>query len=73
MARLTTDHEGSGPTRAMGHPVPAWLGLTSGELFVVVFLASFIVSAGYWPRVGAWLAEKFASQKKENTPNQMDK
>ena len=53
--------------------VPAWLGLTFGELFVVVFLAVLIVSAGYWPKMGAWLAEKIASRKKENSPKLTDK
>jgi len=53
--------------------VQAWLGLTFGELFVVVFLACLIVSAGYWPRLGAWLADKIASRKKENSPKHTDK
>jgi Tfp pilus assembly protein PilO len=57
----------------MGLRVPAWLGLTFGELFVVVLLAVLIVSAGYWPRMGAWLAEKIASRKKENSPKLTDK
>jgi len=65
--------EGFGQTRAMALKVPAWLGLTFGELFVVVFLAVLIVSAGYWPRMGAWLAEKIASRKNENSPKLTDK
>ena len=64
---------GLGQTRAMALRVPAWLGLTFGELFVVVFLAVLIVSAGYWPKMGAWLAEKIASRKKENSPKLTDK
>ena len=31
------------------------LGLTSGELFVVVFIVLVVVSAGWWPRAGAAL------------------
>ena len=50
-----------------------WLGLTSGELFVVVFLASFIVSAGYWPKAGAWVFERLLSPKKENERKVVDK
>ena len=57
----------------MGPRVPAWLGLTFGELFVVVILTGFIVSAGYWPRLGAFIAEKIAARKKESSPPQSDK
>ena len=57
----------------MGLRVPAWLGLTFGELFVVVILTGFIVSAGYWPKLGAWLAEKIVARKKESSPTQTDK
>ncbi|HMA95781.1 MAG TPA: hypothetical protein VKP30_23995 [Polyangiaceae bacterium] len=34
------------------------IGLTAGEAFVVTFLAGFIITAHYWPRVGArlWIA-----------------
>jgi hypothetical protein len=49
------------------------LGLTFGEFFVVVFLTIFIVSAGYWPRAGAWLAEQLLMRKKEMTPKDVDK
>jgi hypothetical protein len=31
------------------------IGLTAGEAFVVVFLAGFIITAHYWPRIGAKL------------------
>ncbi|HEY5956816.1 MAG TPA: hypothetical protein VIV60_09700 [Polyangiaceae bacterium] len=31
------------------------IGLTAGEAFVVAFLAGFIITAHYWPRVGARL------------------
>ncbi len=40
-----------------------WLGLTFGECFVVVFLTAFIVSAGYWPKAGVWLAELLVRRK----------
>ena len=61
------------PTRAMACWMLNWLGLTFGECFVVVLLTIFIVSAGYWPKVGAWLAEQFAMRKKEITPKDVDK
>ncbi len=32
------------------------IGLTAGEAFVVVFLGGFIITAHYWPKVGAWLS-----------------
>ena len=57
----------------MGLRVPAWLGLTFGEFFVVVILTGFIVSAGYWPKLGAFIAEKIAARKKESSPQQSDK
>lgn len=31
------------------------VGLTAGEAFVVAFLAGFIITAHYWPKLGAWL------------------
>lgn len=31
------------------------LGLTAGELFVVVFIVVAVVSAAYWPRAGSAL------------------
>ncbi|HEX7671956.1 MAG TPA: hypothetical protein VF395_20315 [Polyangiaceae bacterium] len=33
------------------------LGLTGGELFVVVFIVVAVVSATWWPRTGAALFE----------------
>lgn len=53
--------------------MPEWLGLTFGEFFVVAFLAVFIVSAGYWPKVGAWVAERLVARGKENAPKDTDK
>ena len=53
--------------------MPAWLGLTFGEFFVVAFLTVFIVSAGYWPKLGAWLGEKLAGRVKENALKHTDK
>jgi hypothetical protein len=49
------------------------LGLTFGEFFVVVVLTFFIVSASYWPKAGAWLAEQLLSRRKETTPKSADK
>lgn len=50
-----------------------WLGLTFGELFVVVVLTILIVSAGYWPKFGAWLAVQLFMRKKEMAGNGVDK
>jgi len=60
-------------TRAMASKMLNWLGLTFGEFFVVTFLTIFIVSAGYWPKAGAWLAEQLLMRKKEMTPKDVDK
>jgi len=64
---------GGGCGSSYSQRVPAWLGLTFGELFVVVFLTAFIVSAGYWPKLGAWVGERFAGRVKENAPKHTDK
>jgi len=32
------------------------IGLTAGEAFVVTFLGGFIITAHYWPKLGAWLS-----------------
>jgi hypothetical protein len=50
-----------------------WLGLTFSEFFVVAVLTVFIVSAGYWPKAGAWLAEQLVTRRKEMTPGSVDK
>jgi hypothetical protein len=50
-----------------------WMGLTFGEFFVVVVLTAFIVSAGYWPKAGAWVAERLLTPKKEIEPSGVDK
>jgi hypothetical protein len=50
-----------------------WLGLTSGEFFVVAVLTVFIVSAGYWPKAGAWVALRLMAPKKEIEPRSADK
>ncbi len=33
-----------------------FLGLTAGEAFIVVFIVVAVVSAPYWPRLGAAIA-----------------
>lgn len=38
------------------------IGLTAGEAFVVVFLAGFIITAHYWPRIGAKLVVSIAKR-----------
>lgn len=53
--------------------MPAWLGLTFGEFFVVAFLVAFIVTAGYWSKLGAWVAERLVTRGKENAPKHTDK
>jgi hypothetical protein len=30
-------------------------GLTAGEAFIVIYVAGFIITAQYWPKVGEWL------------------
>jgi hypothetical protein len=47
------------------------IGLTAGEAFVVVFLAGFIITAHYWPKVGAWLSVSLSSwveQRRHDSP-----
>lgn len=34
----------------------SFLGLTSGELFIVVFIVIAVVSAPYWPKLGGAIA-----------------
>jgi hypothetical protein len=36
------------------------LGLTFGELFVIGFVVIAVVSAPWWPRLGAAIAERLA-------------
>jgi hypothetical protein len=36
------------------------LGLTAGELTVVVFVTTAVLSFRYWPRVGAWVGATVA-------------
>lgn len=36
------------------------LGLTGGELFIVVFVTLAVVSARFWPELGARLAERLS-------------
>ena len=40
------------------------LGLTNGELFVVVFIVVAVVSAPWWPRTGAALAVSLTRHRK---------
>jgi hypothetical protein len=39
------------------------LGLTDGELLIVVFITVAVVSAPWWPRLGAAVAEAIAGKK----------
>ncbi|GEM_PF-2651986 len=50
-----------------------WLGMTFGECFVVVVLTAFIVSASYWPKAGAWVAEQLLLRRKEMGSKVADK
>ncbi|HOU89643.1 MAG TPA: hypothetical protein PLU22_01295 [Polyangiaceae bacterium] len=36
------------------------LGLTGGEAFLVAFLAAALISARWWPRLGAYVARRLA-------------
>jgi len=42
------------------------LGLTNGELFVVVFIVVAVVSAPYWPRAGGAIAVALAGRRSKN-------
>jgi hypothetical protein len=39
------------------------IGLTAGEAFVVTFLAGFIITAHYWPKIGARVALSIAKRR----------
>ena len=43
------------------------LGLTNGELFVVVFIVVAVVSAPWWPRLGGAIAVALAGKNRANT------
>ncbi len=38
------------------------LGLTGGELFLVIFVTVAVVSAPWWPRLGAAIGELLAGK-----------
>ncbi len=38
------------------------LGLTSGELFVIVFILVMVVSAPWWPALGEAIAMRIAGE-----------
>jgi hypothetical protein len=40
------------------------LGLTGGELFLVAFVTIAVVSATWWPRLGAAIGELIATRSK---------
>ena len=44
------------------------LSLTGGELFMVAFLTLAVVSARYWPRLGADLAERLSGSGRAKEP-----
>jgi hypothetical protein len=41
------------------------LGLTDGELLIVVFITVAVVSAPWWPRLGAALATALVGRKSD--------
>jgi hypothetical protein len=43
------------------------LGLTNGELFVVVFIVVSVVSAPWWPRLGGAIAVALAGKSRAST------
>lgn len=43
------------------------LGLTNGELFVVVFIVVSVVSAPWWPRLGGAIAVALAGKSRAGT------
>jgi len=44
------------------------LGLTFGELFVVVFIVVTVVSAPFWPRAGGAIAVALTRGQKQREP-----
>ncbi|MEZ4370938.1 MAG: hypothetical protein R3B07_08930 [Polyangiaceae bacterium] len=36
----------------------SWMGLTHGEAFVVVFVLVVVVAAPWFPKAGAWIADR---------------
>lgn len=48
-------------------------GLTSGELFIVLFISIAVVSAPLWPKLGAAVYEKLLggdSEQREGAPRE---
>lgn len=43
------------------------LGLTLGEVTIVVFVIAVVLSARYWPRMGERIAEKLARGRDEGS------
>jgi hypothetical protein len=41
------------------------LGLTSGELFVIIFILVMVVSAPWWPALGEAIAMRIAGESKD--------
>lgn len=44
-----------------------YIGLTAGEAFVVIYVAGFIITAHYWPKVGGWLMTRILATKSPET------
>jgi hypothetical protein len=44
-----------------------YIGLTAGEAFVVIYVAGFIITSAYWPRVGGWLMTRLTTVKSPET------
>ncbi len=44
------------------------LGLTSGELFVILFILVMVVSAPWWPALGEAIAVRIAGGDKGDPP-----
>jgi hypothetical protein len=42
------------------------LGLTNGELFVVIFIVVAVVSAPWWPRAGGAIAGILSGESKDS-------
>ena len=44
------------------------MGLTNGELFVILFILVMVVSAPWWPALGETIAVRIAGGDKEKPP-----
>jgi hypothetical protein len=56
------------PRRPSRDIAPGMLGLNGGELFVIGFVVIAVVSARWWPMLGAAIAERLAGAPSDPAP-----